>query len=80
MEPREKRILSAEDMTRLLAKAGRYRPLIATALFSGLRIGKLLGLIWDDIDLDTGIIHVRRQLDPHGNRVQPKTPKPSVRS
>ena len=27
----------------------------------GLRRGELLGLKWSDIDLDKGIIHVRRQ-------------------
>src|SRR5437763_5286454 len=28
----------------------------------GLRRGEVLGLSWDDIDFDTGIIHVRQQI------------------
>jgi integrase len=38
----------------------------ATALSTGLRISELLGLIWDDVDLERGLIHVRAQLlRPH---------------
>jgi len=38
------------------------RVLIATALYTGLRISELLGLIWDDVDLRAGMLHVRAQL------------------
>ncbi len=62
-EPRRQRVLGREEVTRLLqACSERYRPLVATALFTGMRISELLGLIWDDIDLDGGAIHVRAQL------------------
>lgn len=37
-------------------------PLIATALYTGVRQSELLGLIWDDIDIRGGSIHVRAQL------------------
>ena len=36
--------------------------MIATALYTGLRISELLGLTWDDIDFGDGVLHVRAQL------------------
>jgi integrase len=38
-----------------------YAPLIRTALYTGLRQGELLGLQWRDLDLDEGVLYVRRQ-------------------
>lgn len=35
---------------------------IATACFTGMRISEILGLTWDDIDLDAGTIKVKAQL------------------
>jgi integrase len=70
----------AHEIQRLLAAcAPRDRLMIATALFTGLRISELLGLIWDDVDLDPGVIHVRAQLsrahrDDPPRRVATKTP------
>lgn len=57
--------------------------MIATALYSGLRISELLGLVWDDVDLPGGMLHVRAQLSrahrgAPARRVPPKTPS-SVR-
>ena len=73
-------MLGREEIRRLLAAClPRYRPLLATALYSGLRISELLGLVWDDVDLGTGTIHVRAQLSrarrgAPARRVAPKTP------
>lgn len=36
-------------------------PIIATAIFTGMRRGEILGLRWQDVDFGTGIIHVRQQ-------------------
>jgi integrase len=52
--------------------------MIATVLYSGLRISEMLGLTWDDVDFRAGLIHVRAQLSrAHRNapaeRVAPKT-------
>lgn len=64
-EPRVQRVLGRDEVARLLACcADRYRPLVATALYPGMRISELLGLVWDDVDLDAGTIHVRAQLSP----------------
>ena len=39
-----------------------YATLWALALSTGLRQGELLGLAWADIDLERGLLHVRRSL------------------
>jgi integrase len=44
------------------ASGDRLEALYAIALTFGLRRGEALGLSWSDIDLDTGLVHVRRQL------------------
>jgi integrase len=40
----------------------KYETLFVTDLFLGLRQGELLGLTWDCINFDSGIIHIYRQL------------------
>jgi integrase len=76
IEAGEKRILTRDEIQALLTAATpKYRPLIATAAFTGLRLGELLGLVWTDVDFDAGYLHVRRQLDRTGQRVAPKTKK-----
>jgi integrase len=48
---------------------------LATAAYTGVRLGELLGLTWADIDFDAGLVHVRKQLGRDGKRVAPKTPQ-----
>ena len=53
------------DQARALLKAARGEKLEALyilALTTGMRQGELLGLKWEDIDMETGILHVRRTL------------------
>jgi integrase len=77
---RRQRVLGRDEIERLLAAATpRDRLMIATALYTGLRISELLGLIWDDVDFSAGVIHVRAQLSrahrgAPARRVAPKTP------
>jgi integrase len=72
---REMRILRPDEIDALLrASLPPYRPVLATAIFTGLRQSELLGLIWADLDFHAGVVHVRRQLDRSGIHVQPKTP------
>jgi integrase len=47
--------------------------LIITAVFTGMRLSELRGLRWSDVDLDTGIIHVRQRADQWGSMGAPKT-------
>jgi integrase len=77
--PQPKRALGQDETARLLAAcASRYRLLIVTALYTGMRISELLALTWSEIDFAAGVIHVRAQLSraQHGDasrRVAPKT-------
>ncbi|MGZ4408276.1 MAG: tyrosine-type recombinase/integrase [Gaiellaceae bacterium] len=71
---RERPVLNSDEIGRLLEAASpRYRTLLATAIFTGLRQGELLGLHWRDIDFDNQVIHVRTALDRKQRDVQPKT-------
>ena len=47
--------------------------MLATAVFSGLRLMELLGLRWADVDLERGELHVRSQLSRKGALVPLKT-------
>lgn len=72
---KEKRVLTAEEIGLLLDAADqKYRSLLATAVGTGLRLGELLGLRWQDVEIDDGFIHVRTQVDQTGRRGVPKTP------
>jgi integrase len=42
---------------------GRWRPLLLTAIFTGLRASELRGLRWADVDLKRGELHVRQRAD-----------------
>jgi integrase len=71
---RDMRVLQDDEIRRLLAVSSGYRrALLATAVFTGLRLSELLGLVWADIDLENGFVRVRKQLARGGERVEPKT-------
>ena len=64
VEHREMKTLPAEQLGAFLREAeesGVYE-LYYLDLATGLRRGELLGLKWEDVDLQNGIIHVRRQV------------------
>lgn len=71
------RILSSEEIDAVLQMATpAHRNVLATAVFTGLRQSELLGLTWADVDLEAGIVCVRRQLDRGGGGYsEPKTPR-----
>jgi integrase len=73
---REHRELSADELERLLGIASgfAYFPLIRTAVYTGLRLGELLGLTWADVDFDRAELHVHRQWSKGGGFAEPKTP------
>jgi integrase len=56
--------LSSDQARALLdaVRGDRLEALYVLAITSGLRQGELLGLKWDDLDLDTGKLSVRRTL------------------
>jgi integrase len=57
------RFLTDEEETRLLAACvGRYehlRPIIVTALYTGMRRGEIFNLRWSDVDLKNSRLHIR---------------------
>ena len=52
---------------------GRWRPLLLTAIFTGLRASELRGLRWVDVDLKRGELHVRQRADRYNAIGQPKS-------
>jgi integrase len=74
---REMRALGPQEADRLLEALSGYslRDLIALALRTGLRRGELLGLRWEDIELDAGVLHVRRILQRIDGQLIIKGPK-----
>jgi integrase len=54
--------LDADQAKALLeaARGDRLEALYVLAVTAGLRIGELLGLKWEDVDLKRGVLHVRR--------------------
>ena len=49
-----------------IEEAARFRPLLLTAIFTGLRASELRGLKWADVDLKLGEVHVRQRADRYG--------------
>ena len=71
---RRDRIASVSEADLLLAALDdRDRPLFATAMYAGLRRGELTGLRWEDLDLASGYIHVRRGWDAREGEITPKS-------
>ena len=56
------------------ATGDRYEALYILAVNTGLRQGELLGLRWDDVDLDAAMLRVRRTLQ-NGSFYPPKSGK-----
>jgi integrase len=53
--------------------SGRWRPLIVTTMFTGLRGSEIRGLTWPDVDLKAGVLRVRRRADSWGRFGSPKS-------
>ncbi|MDX0849380.1 tyrosine-type recombinase/integrase [Sinorhizobium medicae] len=64
---------TAEIRAILDAATGRYRPLLVTMIFTGLRSSEARGLRWEDVDLKKGILHVRQRADRYGEVGMPKS-------
>lgn len=69
----EKTILTPEQLGSLLEKVSEpSRSLVWLLVLTGLRIGELLALRWQDVDLEAGLLRVRRTLY-EGRFDEPKT-------
>jgi integrase len=56
-----------------IEEAARFRPLLLTATFTGLRASELRGLRWEDVDLKRAELHVRQRADRYGTIGRPKS-------
>ena len=63
----------AEIKTIVTHLQGRWRPLLLTAIFAGLRASEIRGLRWDDVDLKKAEIHVRQRADKFKTIGKPKS-------
>jgi integrase len=79
-EAPEVEVYTLEEVNQILAAAEiepiHIRTLIEIALFTGLRRGEIVGLKWEDIDLEKKRLSVRRSIyKPKDGKAQEKTPK-----
>jgi integrase len=67
-------IPSKDELRLILAHApGRHRPLIVTAIFTGLRASELRGLRWEDVDVYNCTLRVRQRADRWNKIGSPKS-------
>jgi integrase len=67
-------IPTPDEIKLILAHAKpRWRPLLVTAVFTGLRASELRGLRWSDINLDASEVHVHQRADRFNTIGRPKS-------
>jgi len=58
------RPLTDEQIKKILEEAnGWFRPVLITAIYTGLREGEIINLDWDDIDIEKRMVHIRCKSD-----------------
>jgi integrase len=70
---RAPRVSAADVATRITALSAPDQALRSTVFYSGLRLGELRALRWQDVDLNGGTIHVQRGWDPVEGEIAPKS-------
>jgi integrase len=67
-------IPTPQEISRIVnAVTDKWRPILLTAIFTGLRSSELRGLQWRDVDLKRGHIHVRQRADRYNAIGNPKS-------
>jgi integrase len=67
-------IPTPDEVRAIIAKlSDRWRPILLTAIFTGLRASELRGLRWADIGLTRGELHVRQRADRYNSIGPPKS-------
>lgn len=67
-------IPSRDEVKALVAAlSGRWRPLLLTAIFAGLRSSEIRGLRWQDVDLERREIRIHQRADEFGEIGPPKS-------
>lgn len=76
---KEMKVLDASQVGHLLesANGSRFYIPVLLAIATGLRRGEILALSWEDVDLDAGILTVRRSLEHTRSGIRFKQPKTS---
>lgn len=74
---REMQVLDRDELQRFLiqAQAEGYYELFLLDLATGLRRGELIALQWDDLDFETGVLNVNKQIYAVGGELQLSEPK-----
>lgn len=69
-------ILTRDEQAQLIQASyqHRYGVFVRLVLFTGLRLGELLGLRWEDLDVQYGMLHVRRTLNRLNKVNKPTSP------
>ena len=62
---KERRVLTPEELVRLLEAAKGYKHYLVIRLLAltGMRLGEVLGLRWQDVDLERGVLTVRQSVN-----------------
>lgn len=67
-------IPTPQEMAALIAAIPpRWRPLLLTAIFTGMRASELRGLRWQDVDIQGARVHVRQRADCYKHIGMPKS-------
>lgn len=81
---RESRELSSEQVTAVLTETEghTWRPVALVLATTGLRRGEALGITWDDVDLEAGLLHIRQQVTrtSKGLTVSPPKSRSGIRT
>ena len=74
---KEMQVLTKDEMQRFIvqAKADGYFELFVLELCTGMRRGEILGLQWNDLNIETGELHICRQATVVKGNIQISTPK-----
>jgi integrase len=67
-------ILSAEQVAKVLAAAGAFRPFVEVCVFAGLRLGEAAGLQLGDVNFLGRTIRIRRQVQGATNKAAKLVP------
>jgi integrase len=80
-EGSEVEILDADQIATVLAaiKGDRLYPIAALAIATGMRRGELLALQWRDVDLERGVLSVKRSLEQTGEGLRFKGPNSATK-
>lgn len=63
-EPKTRSVISKDDFNKIISRfpfGNKYHVPLMIGYHTGMRISEVHGLTWDNIDLEKGIIHVKRQ-------------------